>query len=145
MVEQRKLTKADAANWHMQESTHYNGGEVFFAYLHRCIEQPRLSRFDRYDRKPKSVTSTWRTDGIDHASMDEAIEALNTPPVFDAEELAFLATAPEDWAKKGPPGTIDWTVNDRVVNKGAVEWERGSWRITDAGRAALNQENSNAG
>lgn len=134
-----KLTKADAANWRMRESTHYNGGKVFFAYLHRCIEQPRLSRFDKYWTKTRSVESTWRTDGIDHPSMEAAIEALNTPPTFDAEELAFLAACPTEFTKKGPPGSINWEVNERVVNKGAVEWEKGSYRITVLGRSALTQ------
>lgn len=136
----KKIAAADAANWHMREATHYNGGDVFFAYLHRCVEQPRLSRYDRYERKDQSVKSTWRADGIDHPTIEAAIEALNTPPVFDAAELAFLSAAPQDWAKKGPPGTIDWEVNERVVNKGGVEWERGSYRITPAGRAAIEAQ-----
>lgn len=133
-----RLTDADAKNWHMRESTHYNGGAVFFAYLHRCVEQPRLSRFDRYDRKTRSVTSTWRTDGIDRQSMAEAIEALNSPPAFDADEVAFLLKVPDEFTdiREG----IDWSLNDRVVNKGAVEWQHGRCRITPAGRAALAQE-----
>jgi hypothetical protein len=129
---------ADAKNWHMREATHYNGGAVFFAYLHRCVEQPRLSRYDRYERKDRSVKSTWRTDGIDRADMAAAIEALNEPPVFDADELAFLETAPEDFTKK-IEGTIDWHVNERVVNKGGVEWQKGHWRITDLGREAIRK------
>lgn len=136
------LTKDDAKNWHMAEAAHYNGGKVFFAYLHRCVEQPRLSRFDKYWRDTKAVESTWRTDGVDHASMDAAIEALNTPPTFDAEELAFLASAPLEFTKKGQPGSIDWDINARVVDKGAVEWQRGEYRITDAGRSALSAQAS---
>ena len=134
-----KLTVEDAKSWHVQEAAHYNGGDKFFAYLHRCVEQPRLSRFDRYDRKTKSVTSTWRTDGIDRSSFEAAIDALNTPPSFDADELAFLQTAPQEFTKK-VAGAIDWAINDRVVNKGGVEWEKGCWRVTEAGRRALEAQ-----
>jgi hypothetical protein len=135
-----KLTKTDAANWHMREGAHYNGGEVFFAYLHHCVEQPRLSRFDKYLRKDRSVTSTWRTDGQDMPSIEAAIEALNTPPTFDDDELAFLKKAPEEFTDIRKD--IDWTVADQVRNKGAVEWERGKCRITDLGRSIL-AENTN--
>ncbi len=130
-----RLTTANAKDWHMREEQHHNGGAEFFAYLHRCIEQPRLSRFDRYDRKTRGVTSTWRADGVDHETMESAIEALNTAPVFDADELAFLATVPDEFAdiREG----IDWIVNDRVRNKGAVEWEKGRCRRTDLGRSVL--------
>jgi len=130
-----KMTESDAHGWHMREAAHYNGGKVFFAYLHRCIEHPRLSRFDRYERSTKSVTSTWRTDGIDQPSFAAAVEALNMPPVFTTEELAFLATAPDDYEPERRK--IDYELSDRVRNKGAIEWERGRFRITEAGRAAL--------
>lgn len=133
-----KLTEADAKNWHMQEAVHYNGGDAFFAYLHRCIEQPRLSRFDRYDKKTRAVTSTWKIDGIDRPSFAEAIERLNAPAVFDADELAHLATLPDDYVdiRKG----LDWPVARRVRDKGGSHWEDGKCRITPAGRRALSGE-----
>lgn len=135
-----RLTAEDAKSWHMREAAHYNGGWEFFAYLHRCVEQPRLSRFDRYGRKDRSVISTWRTDGIDQPSLADAVEALNTPPVFDGEELAYLASLPSEWTRKTVPNTINWEVNERVTNKGGVEWMSGSYRITPAGRAALKEQ-----
>ncbi len=131
-----KMTEAAAKNWHMREAAHYNGGKVFFAYLHRCVEQPRLARFDRYDRKTKSVTSTWRVDGADRASLSDAVLALNSPPVFDAEELAFLRDAPADFEPERRPN-LDYTLMDRVRNKGGIECERGRFRTTDLGRSAL--------
>lgn len=134
-----KLTEADAKNWHMRESAHYNGGKVFFAYLHRCVEQPRLSRFDRYERKDRSVKSTWKVDGQDRESFAEAVEALNTPPVFAEDELAFLADAPLDYEAERRPG-LNYEIADRVRNKGAIEFEHGRYRITEAGRAALHQD-----
>lgn len=130
-----KLTKVDADKWRMREAAHYNGGAVFFAYLYRCVEQPRLSRFDRYEKKTRKVISTWRADGIDMPSMEDAIEALNTPPTFDADEIAFLRNVPTEFTdiREG----LDWTLNERVQNKAAVEWERGKCRITETGRAAV--------
>ena len=135
-----KLTEADAKSWHMCEAIHYNGGAAFFAYLHRCVEQPRLSRYDRYDRKTRSVKSTWRADGQDHESFADAIEALNTPPEFTADELAFLADAPQDYEAEKRRG-IDYALAMRIVDKGGIEFERGRYRITDAGRLA-KEENS---
>lgn len=141
-----RLTEADAANWRMEEAAHYNGGKVFFAYLHRCVEQPRLSRFDKYLRATKSVVSTWRTDGTDAASLAEAIERLNTAPVFTADELAFLASLPEQFTSKReiwPDGT-PWAIADSTRDKGAIEWQDGKCRITDAGRLALSKGETNA-
>lgn len=132
-----RLTEADTKSWHLREEAHYNGGEAFFAYSHRCIEQPRLVRYDRYERKGRSVTSTWKVDGIDQPSLAAAVEALNTPPVFDAEELAYLATLPTEWTKKTVPNNIDWVVNQRTKDKGGIEWRDGSYRITPLGIAAL--------
>lgn len=134
-----RLTEADTKSWHLREEAHYNGGEAFFAYSHRCIEQPRLVRYDRYECKGRSVTSTWRVDGIAHPSLAAAVEALNTPPVFDAEELAYLATLPTEWTKKTIPNNIDWVVNQRTKDKGGIEWRDGHYRITPTGIAALSK------
>jgi hypothetical protein len=133
-----RLTEVDAKQWHMRESAHYNGGKVFFAYLHRCVEQPRLSRFDRYERKDRSVTSTWRTDGQDRASLADAVEALNTPPVFSADEMAFLASSPDDYEAERREG-LDYQLADSVLNKGAIEFERGRFRLTSLGRASIQE------
>lgn len=135
-----ELTEADARNWRMREAAHYNGGAAFFAYLHRCIEQPRLARFDRYDRKTRSVTSTWRTDGQDAQSLADAIQRLNVPPVFTAEELAFLAKAPVDYETERRKD-VDYLIADAVRNKGAIEYENGLFRLTETGRAALASAN----
>ena len=133
-----RLTEADTKGWHLREEAHHNGGEAFFAYSHRCIEQPRLVRYDRYERKGRSVTSTWRVDGVDHPSLASAVEALNTPPVFDVEEIAYLATLPTEWTKKTVPNNINWVVNQRVRDKGGVEWRDRHYRITPVGLAALS-------
>ena len=131
-----KYSIADTKDWHVREAAHYNGGRVFFAYLYRCVEQPRLSRYVRCDRKTKTCTTTWRVDGADQPSLEAAIEALNTPPVFDDDELAAIARAPTEFTQRSLEN-FNWEMNDRLVNKGAVEWERGRSCVTDLGRAAL--------
>ncbi|TIR34526.1 MAG: hypothetical protein E5X35_07360 [Mesorhizobium sp.] len=132
------VTLEEASGWHMQEATHYNGGKVFFAYLHRCVEQPRLSRFDKYVKATRSSTSTWRVDGQDVATFAEAIDRLNTPPAFTAEELAFIASVPDHYDPDIDIGkTMDIHVADSARNKGAVEWEKGRCRRTDVGRSAM--------
>ena len=135
-----KLTEADAKSWHMRESAHYNGGKVFFAYMHRCVEQPRLTRYDRYERKDRSVTSTWRTDGVDKDSLAAAVDALNDAPQFTPDELAMLITLPHEYEpdndiRKG----LDWTIMTRLKDKGAVEWEKGRCRTTELGRTAIKE------
>ena len=140
-----KLSEADAKQWHMREAAHCNGGAVFFAYLHSCVEQPRLARYDRYDRKTRGVTSTWRVDGEDKASLADAIEALNTPPTFAADELAFIAAVPDEYLHRSElREKIDfpWEVADGARNKGAVEWEKGCCRRTALGRTALAEDAS---
>ncbi len=135
------LSEADAKGWHMREAAHYNGGKVFFAYLHVCVEQPRLSRFDRYERKTRSVASTWRVDGEDKPSFAEAITALNTPPAFTKDELAFLATVPDEYEPDNDiRSTMPREIERAVRSKGAVEWEEGRCRITPAGRTALKEQ-----
>ena len=134
------ITVDDAAKWHMREAAHYNGGAAFFAYLHRCVEQPRLSRFDKYVRADRSVVSTWRVDGIDHPDFAAAISALNVAPVFDEDELAQLATIPADYdpsvdVRKG----MNFELMDRLRDKGAIEWAAGRCRTTAAGRHALGE------
>ena len=141
VLEMGKLTEHDAKSWHMEEAAHYNGGAAFFAYLHRCVEQPRLSRFDRYDRKTKSVTSTWKVDGADRLSLNDAIDALNTPPVFTVEEISFLRDAPNDYEPERREG-LNYKLADGVRNKGAIEFEKGRFRLTDLGRSTLKQEDA---
>ena len=60
----------------IREVAHYNGGKAFFAYGYECIQHPRLTLFRRFDKKPKTVTNTWRVDGADQASLEAAVAAL---------------------------------------------------------------------
>lgn len=60
----------------IREWAHINGGRAFFAYEYRCDQEPRLTRFDRYDKKTRSVTSTWRVDGVDQPDLNAALQTL---------------------------------------------------------------------
>ncbi|WP_343724881.1 hypothetical protein [Herbaspirillum huttiense] len=132
------LTIEEAATWHMRETSHHNGGTKFFGYTHTCIEQPRLSRFDRYDRKTKEVTSTWHVDGEPKDGFEQAIDALNRPPVFTGDEIAELRKVGDDFQRLR--GVIDALVAHRLSEKGAVEFRKGECRLTDVGRAALAEK-----
>lgn len=41
----------------------------------------------------------WQVDGIDCASLEEAIERLNEPPVLTEAEGAFLERVPDVWTE----------------------------------------------
>lgn len=135
------FTIDDTKNWQMIQAEHHNGGAEFFAYVHRCVQQPRLTRYDRYTRKDKSVTSTWRTDGIAHPSLESAVEALNTQPVFTDAELEWMRDLPTEWTQK-ETGMMDWVMNDTVRDKGGIEWHQGQYKITDVGLEAIHGRNA---
>lgn len=65
-----------AKGWTMIEIAHYNGGRAFFAYEFQCVQQPRLTRFDRYDKRTRTVTSTWRVDNVAQPDLATAVAAL---------------------------------------------------------------------
>ncbi|MBN9028907.1 MAG: hypothetical protein J0I23_03800 [Rhizobiales bacterium] len=126
-----------AKNWTLREDAHYNGGKTFFAYLMRCVQQPRLSRYDRYDKATKTSTSTWRVDGIDFPNFNAAIIALNIEPELTAEERLVLETVtskPSDRRKEMIANYEPW---HGLREKAFILWEKGRVTITDAGRAAL--------
>lgn len=132
-----KLTVDDLKYCGMREDAHYNGGKEFFAYLYRCTQHPRLSRYDRYSRKDKDVTSTWRVDGKDVDGLESAVEALNVDPIYSPAELALLSTIgeePADRRKEMIANAVSW---EGLREKAAVIWENGKCRISDAGRRAL--------
>lgn len=60
----------------VREVAHYNGGKAFFAYGYECVQHPRLTLFKRFDRKLKTVTHTWRVDGVDQVSLESAVAVL---------------------------------------------------------------------
>lgn len=72
-------TLEQVKQWRVRQEIHHNGGSEWFGYTFRCVEEPRLTRFDRYDRQTKGVSSTWRVDWIDQPSLEQAVEALAGP------------------------------------------------------------------
>lgn len=91
------MNEADLRTCHMREAMHGHG-DGFFFYEHECIEHPRLRRFDRYDKKTRSVTSTWRVDGEDVADLAAAADRLARPPTITDAERVTLATVPDEWS-----------------------------------------------
>ncbi|MGN6776940.1 hypothetical protein [Rhizobium sp.] len=134
------ITIDDSKSWHMREDAHYNGGKDFFAYLHRCVEHPRLSRYDRYDRSTRGVTSTWRVDGIDRVDFGTAIDALNVAPVLTAEERTVLTTITDEPTDRRKEMIANSDIWNALRDKGFICWEKGRVILSDTGRAALQQE-----
>lgn len=116
----------DVTGWHLREDAHYNGGNVFFAYLMRCVEQPRLQRYDRYERKSRTVVSIWRVDGIDQSNFDAAMVSLRSAPSFTPDELEELSKVSDEYVDIRK--IMDFGLNHALVNKGAVEWKEGKCR-----------------
>lgn len=166
-------TIEDARKWGMVEAAHINGGKEWFGYVHRCVQQPRLSRFDKYSRSTKSVQSTWRVDGEDVGSLESAVDELAYPPRFTATELLVLAQIgrePADYRKVhpyeitstlrdkgaiayGPPGRCCRTLSDAEVldalgraesnASGNPEWEAVSAKVKQA-RTAISKATGDA-
>jgi hypothetical protein len=156
----------DASKWTLREAGHFNGGKEWFGYLMRCDQQPRLARFDRYSRRDKSVTSTWRVDGRDVRSLADALGELAHPPRLTIGEISVLVavgTEPADLRRVhpyetmsalrdkgaiayGPPGRCRRVMSDSEVldqlsrlesnASGNPEWESVSVKVSNA-RAAL--------
>ena len=125
------------AGWQMLQGAHFNGGKEWFGYRFHCIQQPRLSRMDRYTRKDRSVASTWEVDGVACADADAAWLALQTPPTVTQEEreaLALIGDEPADLRD-----AIPYEMRHLLRAKGLIEYgPPGRCKRTDAGRAALS-------
>lgn len=140
------ITLADAADWTVTESAHYNGGKEWFGYGYTCVQQPRLYRLDKYLKKDRTVTSTWSVDGKDCADLTEAVERLNVDPVIGDDERAMLASLlpafqPLARVREAEPYT---TLTDApsvlhhwLRRKGLVEAQNGHVRRTELGDRIL--------
>lgn len=113
---------------HLQSTAHGHGTGGFF-YFYRCTEHPRLSRHDWYQRKDRSITSTWRVDGEDVKSLAEAVEKLNVPPQLNENEIAILATVPDVWTDRRKEDLSAERLHS-LTEKGCVEWPAGKCRRT---------------
>lgn len=129
------VTLDDLKKSKTRERMHLNGGS-WFGYIHQCVEYPRLSRFDRYVKKDRSVTSTWRVDGADVADLEAAVVALNLPPNVTLEERAALDLVPVEFTPARDVRTLIGGENRQhaievmtlLDNKGLIEYQDGKVR-----------------
>jgi hypothetical protein len=118
----------------MLEDAHFNGGKEWFGYRLRCVQHPRLTRFDKYIRKTRGVESTFEVDGEPVASIEEAARQLATPYQPIPEDIKLLELVTDDWTllERRSPFL-------RLRDVGLVEFQDGKCRRTDAGRAAMKE------
>ena len=125
-----------SAHQFREDGSHYNGGNVFFGYGYRAMGEPRLKMIRRWYRQGDQRGQTedrYFVDGVHVESYDAAIKALESPPVFTAEEVAALkqiGDEPADHRK-----TIDFRVLHFLRDKGAIAYRKpGYCARTDVGR-----------
>lgn len=121
-----------------RDGSHYNASPEWHGYGGRCDQEPRLSYIDRYYRNG-SAQRDWKVDGLACSTMAEAWERLQKPPIFSREELSVLATLtdePTDLRKVHP-----YEVLRGLRDKGVASATMGRYVITEAGRAALSNQN----
>ena len=122
----------DLSKCTMREDAHFNGGKERFGYRLRCVEYPRLTRFDKYIRKTRDVQSTFQVDGEDVASLDVAADLLATPYQPTPDDVRLLNLLTDEWTRPEQRSRFL-----RLRDVGLVEFHDGNCRRTDAGRAAL--------
>lgn len=122
-----------------ENGNHYNGGDRFFGYGYGAVGEPRLTMIRKWYRQGEMKGKTediYFVDGVAVPGYDAGLEALKTPPVFTAEEIAALriiGDEPGDWRR-----TVDWRELHFLAAKGAIAWgPPGRCARTDAGRAVL--------
>jgi hypothetical protein len=144
-----RLTPSDFDRWQFKrDAVHFNGGQEFFGWGHRCIDQPRLLVIDKYFKKDRSSQRSYLIDGrTPCTTLDEALAALSVPPVVtDADrELLQQLSSSEDWTR--PEKRAPFLP---LADMGLVEWGRDAdnhvtCRVTNAGRAALRARDAQAG
>jgi hypothetical protein len=131
----------------MREVAHINGGKDWFGYRHQCIQQPRLSRFDRYTRKDRSVASTWRVDGEDCASLTDALAKLEVPPSLTVSEMRALCQFATPTMAKRDFADFQAVYPDlrTLADKGLVWWDQGKVSLLlNAIGPAIDRAESNA-
>ena len=114
------LTLDTVKTWGMRQAAHLNGGPEWFGYLFRCIEEPRLSRLDRYGRAERSVTSKWLVDGDEVDGLPGAIEALKVAPVLTPEEQAALDLIDDEF--RDHRQTVGGVLLIMLAAKGQIEY-----------------------
>lgn len=137
-----RLTEADFNGWRFRRNAmHFNGGNMFFGWGHRCVDQPRLLVIDKYFKADRSTKRSYLIDDKTPCeTLDEALALLSAPPSPSSEELDLLRTASDEWfrpEKRAPFVSL--------AAMGFVEWGRDgddhvTVRRTPAGRDAQSVE-----
>lgn len=118
-----------------ENGDHYNGGAVFFGYGYAAIGEPRLYMMRKWYRQGErrgKTEDSFHVDGTRCDSYEAAMEALKTPPVFSAEELAALKLIGDEYARHRTSDNV--LTLHALGKKGTIEWQKGECRRTDAGR-----------
>ncbi len=113
----------------MRQTIRLNGGSAWFGYVFACVEHPRLQRVDKCDRKTKKTTIKYQVDGEDVASLDQAAERLNAPPVVTQEMRAALDAIGSEYGDHRK--SLGYSTLKKLENCGLIEWgDRGMCRVT---------------
>lgn len=138
------LTIADLNGCAFKEIAHYNGGREWFGYMYRCVDHPRLQRFEKCIRKTRSVELTWMVDGENcpGPTPDEqlrvALVLLDAPPVITEPERECLAAVDGEWRDLRKTELFNNPLIPRnLANKGLIEFDAGKCRLTANGAAVL--------
>lgn len=103
-----------------RDAIHINGGSVFFAYGHRCVDEPRLVVMDKSFKATRTTVRSYVIDGVDsYETPEQAAYALGVPPVLTADEMELLARAPVDWTAVEKRGDYY-----SLYQKGLVEFQK---------------------
>lgn len=93
----------------LRDAGHLNYGKRGGGTIWQHTTIPRLSAIDRptlNDEETKRLSVSrlreWSVDGGKAGSLEDAIAALNVPPVLADEEAEVLALVPEEWTKLVP-------------------------------------------
>ncbi|OAH30799.1 hypothetical protein AX289_15450 [Methylorubrum populi] len=166
MAEHSTITHETVIAGRLRDAGHLNYGKRGGGTIWQHTTIPRLSAIDRptlSDEETKrlgvSRLRDWSVDGGKAGSLEDAIAALNVPPVFTDEERAVLARVPTEWVelhefRTGLAEELGRQVGLTIMTlrqKGAVENElrpgpdrRQPW-IRRASVAAPQQEESARG
>lgn len=134
-----QFTEDDFNRWRFhRNAVHINGGREFFAWGHRCLDQPRLLVMDKGMKKTRTMVRSYIVDGRKPcATLPEALELLAAPPVLTAEDIATLRDVPTEWFRPEQRSPLL-----ALAEMGMVEWGRNAedkvtCRRTEAGTRAI--------
>jgi len=64
--------------------------------MFQAVDYPRLTQISRPSASG-AAEAFWLVDGVPVLNLEEAIEALDVPPVLAAEEVELLRHVPDEW------------------------------------------------